>query len=295
MSVAPNRFRREKGPPAHLAGKKIVVSFSGGKTSAYMVKRMLDAGLDILPIYANTGQEHDETLDFIHLCDKTWGLNLVWVEAVFNLTKGKGVRHKIVSYETAVRASDPIKGTPFAMLMEKNGIVTVATPKCSDRLKGMPIYDWKRDHGLLDAPHAIGIRWDEMDRFRPGFIYPLASWWPTTKEDVEAFWETQPFTLNLKPHQGNCMWCFKKSDGKLERIAEETPEAFRFPRWVEKKYGTEMPMFRKGRTVADIFAKRRPDADDSDGANKGHMGCGETCEPFFTPLMMRVSAKRKKE
>ena len=60
----------------------LFVSFSGGRTSAYMcwwlLKNKSDE-YDFIFVFANTGQEHEKTLEFVNECDKRFGLNLVWL------------------------------------------------------------------------------------------------------------------------------------------------------------------------------------------------------------------------
>jgi guanylate kinase len=91
---------------------------------------------------------------------------------------------------------------------------------------------------------ALGIRVDEIDRINPkrkelGIIYPLAQseYKPMTKKQVNFFWEMQPFRLELKGYEGNCITCYKKSNNKLYQIAQENPEAFEFFAKMEEKYG----------------------------------------------------------
>ena len=65
--------------------KKLTVSFSGGRTSAYMcyiLQTQYADKYDIQYVFANTGQEHENTLKFVDQCDKAFNLNLTWVEAV---------------------------------------------------------------------------------------------------------------------------------------------------------------------------------------------------------------------
>ncbi|PZU59862.1 MAG: hypothetical protein DI547_05130 [Sphingobium sp.] len=62
-----------------------LVSFSGGRTSAYMLHQVLCAHGGILPGYvivafANTGRELEETLRFVHECSVRWGVYIHWVE-----------------------------------------------------------------------------------------------------------------------------------------------------------------------------------------------------------------------
>lgn len=64
---------------------KTLVCFSGGRTSAFMSKMIKESGIaDCVYVFANTGQERNETLDFVNQCDQRFGLGVVWVEAVVN-------------------------------------------------------------------------------------------------------------------------------------------------------------------------------------------------------------------
>jgi len=45
------------------------------------------------------------------------------------------------------------------------------------------------------------------------------------KMDVLAFWDSQPFNLNLPDDRyGNCVGCFLKGRRKLAAVARDTPE-----------------------------------------------------------------------
>ena len=61
-----------------------VISFSGGRTSAYMLKSIVDAYGGHLPdgiwvAFANTGMERHETLDFVDICSRAWGVEIFWL------------------------------------------------------------------------------------------------------------------------------------------------------------------------------------------------------------------------
>ena len=60
------------------------ISFSGGRTSAYMLWRILQAnhGLpsDVMVCFANTGKEMEATLRFVHECASRWRVAVHWVE-----------------------------------------------------------------------------------------------------------------------------------------------------------------------------------------------------------------------
>ena len=53
-----------------------VVSFSGGRTSAYMLRQVLDNNddlSDLVVTFAITGREHPATLEFVRECGERWG------------------------------------------------------------------------------------------------------------------------------------------------------------------------------------------------------------------------------
>ena len=62
-----------------------LISFSGGRTSAYMLKKIIDAyngklPKDIVVCFANTGKEMEETLEFVHECENRWNIKIHWLE-----------------------------------------------------------------------------------------------------------------------------------------------------------------------------------------------------------------------
>ncbi len=224
--------------------KRLLVSFSGGETSAFMSQwlwRHKRAEYDMAFVFANTGQENEETLDFVQQCSEVFGFKVVWVEAVVDPESGKGTRHRIVDHATASR-----NGEPFEAVIAKYGIPNTATPHCTRELKERPITSYARSIWGADYETAIGIRQDEFDRINEKhktkrIIYPLIKDVPMTKQKVNFWWSQQPFRLRLKGYQGNCMVCWKKSKPKLLTIAKERPEAFDWVRRMEAKYGEFVP------------------------------------------------------
>ena len=259
---------------------------------------------DIAITFANTGSEHENTLKFVDQCDKHFGWNVVWIEAVVNPERGKGIRHKVVTYETAARDGEPLEAD-FA----KHGLPGPGWLHCTRDTKELPIKDYLKSLGWKWGEFwiAIGIRSDEMDRVSQNreklkFVYPLvdAGW---TKEDVKAECMSWPFDLDLKgEHYGNCTWCWKKSLRKHMTLALESPEVFDFPRRMEEKYShittTNNPnmsrqMFRKNMTTVDIIEMARTtdfepyvDIDQSQLFSQANYdvfldtgsACGESCE-----------------
>lgn len=284
--------------------KQLSVSFSGGRTSAYMAKWLIDNKrdeYDLSFIFANTGLEHEKTLEFVNECDKRWGLNLLWVEAVVHHGERKGSTHKVVTYETASR-----NGGPFKSVVEKYGIANPDFPHCNRELKLNPMYSWAKSK--FNKPlWAIGIRVDEIDRMNSnaeklGLHYPLISMNPTTKAEVRHWWAEQDFDLEIPEHLGNCVTCWKKSDRKLMTIAKHEPERFDFMKRMEKEHGLSgapiyddsgkqvaRKWFRNYKTCDDIIASSKnpfvefvdymPELQYSMYLDVGG-GCGESCEAF---------------
>jgi hypothetical protein len=218
---------------------RLFVSFSGGRTSGYMAKRLKDEYADtyeLVFVFANTGEEHEKTLIFVDRCDKEFGLNVVWVEAVTHHGERIGCTHKVVTFETAAR-----NGEPFEDMIRKYGIPNKAYPHCTRELKANAMRSYAASIGWETGTFkfAVGIRADEPARLSevPDRVYPLAHWFPITKRGVLQWWSRQTFDLGLEAHQGNCKWCWKKSLKKHGMLVRESPEVFDFPAQMERLYG----------------------------------------------------------
>lgn len=254
--------------------KKLLVSFSGGETSAYMAvwlwQNMRDE-YDIIFVFANTGFENEETLVFIKRFSEHFNIPIVWVEAVINPINRKGTTHKVVDFYTANR-----DGSPFEAMAAKYGLPNSEAPHCTRELKEYPIKSYARSLGWKKYYTAIGIREDEPKRVNKNahkkrLLYPLVHLRPMTKAKINFWWSQQPFRLELKGYQGNCVTCWKKSDNKLYQIAKENEKAFLFFTKLELRYDKFVPesrllkmkergeivklpirMFRKERTAEQI-------------------------------------------
>lgn len=271
---------------------RLFVSFSGGKTSGYMsewIKRTMGETHELLFVFANTGQEHEETLRFVRRCDEAFGLGVVWVEADVQFGARASTKHRVVAFETASRS-----GLPFEQVIQKYGIPNPSYPHCTRELKLNPMYSYvnsvwpERDYHV-----AVGLRADELRRRRGDaalarIVYPLMDQHPVDKTDVNAWWAQQPFNLNLSERQGNCVWCWKKSDRKHLLNLVDDPASYEFPGRMEQIYSDAgagnggRVFFRGNRSTQDLVALSRivlPDdrmgsRDDEDG------GCSESCEAF---------------
>lgn len=222
--------------------KGLFISFSGGETSGFMAQWLLSNRAheydEVVCIFANTGQENEETLRFVKQCDEAFGLNVVWVEA--EVQAGRvGTKHRVVDFNSADRL-----GYVFESVIQKYGIPNQAYPHCTRELKLAPMLSYISSLGWKkgDYDTAVGIRADEIDRIAADakqrkLIYPLITDIEMTKPRVNAWWAKQPFRLNLKGYQGNCKWCWKKSMRKHLTLMSENPEYYNFPEAMESKHG----------------------------------------------------------
>jgi len=270
---------------------RLAISFSGGRSSAVMLKTCLErfaSSHEILITFCNTGCEHEDTLRFVNDVDKRWAAGRVeWIEAVIN-GPGVGPTARRVTYETASR-----NGEPFEAFIAKHGIPCRTHPQCTSRLKEEPMLWWRKQHGWNPGTYdtAIGIRADEVDRMsakakEKRLIYPLVrdGW---TKDSVRSYMQQFDWDLRLPSEAyGNCKWCWKKSDRKLMTLAIEDVSVFDFPREMERKYPESGRKFFRGRrTVGDIvaaansmqFTHYRDSLLAVDELDVGG-GCGESCE-----------------
>ncbi len=207
--------------------ENILVAFSGGRTSAFMchfLKENMNHLYNLKFVYANTGLEHEKTLEFVNNVDKYLALDLVWIEANIDQEKGKGTSYNITNYKNAVRDN-----TLFIDLCKKYGLPNQTYIHCTRELKNQPMLKYAKDVFKNETfRQALGIRADEIKRVKISndFIYPLQNIINITKQDILEFWKKQPFDLEIEEHYGNCVTCYKKSDKKLKMIADKNPHYF---------------------------------------------------------------------
>ena len=219
--------------PYALPDGNVQIAFSGGRTSAYMLHHILEANGGLPDrcnvVFANTGREMPETLDFVQECSDRWSVPIAWVE--FERSGEAGARFRQVSHNSAAR-----NGEPFVdLIRQKKFLPNQAARFCTGDLKVKPTRDYLRSIGWDYWLSAVGIRADEAGRVdrtpqreRWQRWYPLADA-GVSKRDVMAFWQRQPFDLRLsniggKTPLGNCDGCFLKSEANIAALARDYPE-----------------------------------------------------------------------
>lgn len=210
-----------------------VISFSGGRTSAYMLRRELDKNGGVLPegtlvSFANTGREMPATLDFVAQCESEWGVHINWLE--YRWAPG-GPSFEVVNHNSASR-----NGEPFEMLLRSKSMLPNPVSRfCTTELKIMTQKRFLISLGWRHWISLVGLRADEPKRVERALdrertkkdrwhnACPLADDGITVK-DVNAFWRKQPFDLELSgAWEGNCDGCFLKSRASIERMFLEHP------------------------------------------------------------------------
>ena len=210
------------------------ISFSGGRTSAYMLWRVLQSGGGQLPseavvCFANTGKEDEATLRFVQDCSEQWNVPITWLE--FRNTKSK---FEIVDFDSASRNGEPFE----ALIRKRNYLPNPVARFCTVELKVRTIHRYLKTIGWTEWDSMLGIRADEQRRLakignqdygkHEEKCAPLGQV-GVTKEDVGAFWRSQPFDLGLPNKNGvtmhgNCELCFLKGGAQVLSLIAEKPE-----------------------------------------------------------------------
>lgn len=210
----------------------VQIAFSGGRTSAYMLHKILEAngGLPdrVQVCFQNTGREMPQTLDFVQECGARWGVRIVWLEYLSDAPHFETVSHNSASRN----------GEPFEKLIRKRKYLPNQQARfCTIELKIRTAKRYLMSLGWTEWTNAIGIRADEPRRIRPEDDKGKDRWFTwqplnragVTKRDVAAFWKRQPFDLRLPNVKGNaalgnCDGCFLKSEATLAMLARDYPE-----------------------------------------------------------------------
>jgi 3'-phosphoadenosine 5'-phosphosulfate sulfotransferase (PAPS reductase)/FAD synthetase len=131
------------------------ISFSGGRTSAYMLWRVLQSngGLpdEAKVCFANTGKEDEATLRFVRDCQEHWQVPIKWVE--YADADEPSERFRVVGFETASRDGEPFE----AAIRRKNYLPNPVTRFCTVELKIRTMHRYLRSRGWADG--GGGIRW----------------------------------------------------------------------------------------------------------------------------------------
>ena len=231
---------------------KTVLSFSGGRTSAYMLRQVLDHNedlSDLLVLFANTGKEHPATLEFVRECAERWAVPITWLEY-----RDDDQGFAVVDFDNCSRNDEPFE----AVIRKRKYLPNPVTRFCTIDLKIRIIHKYLRSLGLSTEEEPVdmmtGIRADEPRRVvkirnrgstseskYATMIMPLADA-GTGVQDVTEFWAAQPFdlkltTVNGRTLEGNCDLCFLKPLNQVYSIIAS--DRSRGDWWARQERSTE--------------------------------------------------------
>ena len=243
--------------PYKLPDGNVLLSISGGRTSGFMLHKILQTNPDYREkckiVFCNTGREMPETLDFVQDMSIHWGVEFVWLE--YNRRGGK-VTFDIVNHNTASR-----DGEPFETLLKFKGYNPNAVARfCTQELKVRTIKRYLLSIGWEHWTSAIGIRADEGQRVKTKRTRERwKNWYPlnsagVVKKDIMEFWNAQPFDLALYGRngvtpKGNCDGCFLKSEATLAMMWREHPDRME---WWSRMEDLAGGSFHKSRTFKEL-------------------------------------------
>lgn len=258
----------------YLLDPPAVVSFSGGRTSGYMLWHILQAFGGKLPddvkvVFCNTGKERSETLDFVERCSIEWDVPVTWLEYRRDESKPLIIPSQFgqpaigqhdfrqVNYATASRDGEPflqlvsVKADYRLAAKDKGPVLpNVRQRWCTGEMKERTKERYFLSLGwpVEDATDAVGFRFDEPVRHAKILEHTPQSWgcgqpydplWHAgvTKPAVEYWWRQQSFDLQITSNEGNCDLCFLKAKWKKINILRDRPDLAQF--WIELEAQTE--------------------------------------------------------
>jgi 3'-phosphoadenosine 5'-phosphosulfate sulfotransferase (PAPS reductase)/FAD synthetase len=220
------------------------ISFSGGRTSAYMLWRVLQSngGLprEAIVCFANTGKEDEATLEFVRECERRWGVGITWLEYA------PGPAARVVDFESAARNGEPFE----AVIAQRGGYLPNRVARyCSSELKTRTMHRYLKSIGWTEWDTFIGIRADEPRRVAKFRANPHPEYkgeevhMPLAVTNVSAFevgkfWKASDFDLELpnidgKTMHGNCDLCYLKPAAQVLSLITEKPS--RATWWIQRE------------------------------------------------------------
>lgn len=177
---------------------KKVVSFSGGRTSAYLCHLMIEKfgreNVDF--VFMDTGAEHPKTYEFIRKVDEHLCLNLAWIRTMYSEELGGGsgfeivvpkkfsIKEPVASIKSLIlswcnrnaKSDVGFNLKSFKNMINKYGVPYIGGMFCNDRMKLVP-YKKYCDfvYGKGGYETWLGIRHDEPKRILGESVHKILS------------------------------------------------------------------------------------------------------------------------
>lgn len=268
--------------PYLLPEGNVQIAFSGGRTSAYMLYQIIAANgaipENVVVTFQNTGLEMEQTLRFVEECGRRWSVSIVWLEyaprrallpAEHDLVAAHfGAAYAAIFADWWARSMNPAgfnqvshnscarNGEPFlALILLRKFLPNQNSRFCTVELKVRTAKRYLMSLGWLEWVNCVGLRADEPRRIKPEGVKFKDRWmvWQplnnagVTKRHVAAFWQAQPFDLELPNVNGNC-WlgncngCFLKSEANVAAFTRDFPTLARWWECAESLIRSMWPM-----------------------------------------------------
>ena len=269
---------------------KNIVSFSGGRSSAYMVYQLMRSHPDTDFIFMDTGAEHPKTYEFIKNIVEHWGIKLTCLRVVVNPELGQANSYREITLDELTQDLQPFRDVCY-----KYGLPYLGGAFCTRTMKLEPFTRYCNDkYGKRNYVTWLGIRADEPKRLKPKDGYKfLAEISDFDKQDIINWWKRQPFDLEIPEHLGNCVFCIKKSISKIalatrdeHKMAQNFINLIDDPniRVVEREQQANKIMYRGGHSLVSIIAMyQRYSREEIANTIRGNRAfdsgsCSESCE-----------------
>lgn len=250
--------------PFALPTGNIHITLSGGRTSSYLLYRLLEQNGDLPErcrvVFANTGREDPRTLDFVKQIGERWAVTITWVQY-----SPSQPWFEIVNHNSAARAGEPFE----AMIRHKRFTPNGRKRICTEQLKVRAARRMLVASGWKSWTKTLGIRADEPHRHEQDDQPRETIWMPlvaagVTKPVVLDFWRAQPFNLPADV-DSNCRLCFQFGLPQLERQMLETPgddfpdrmEALGFGSFLRYPWSELRALVAAGGDVAELDRRSR--------------------------------------
>lgn len=233
--------------------KNILIAISGGRSSARMAHHIEFSeqykDYNKLYVFANTGQERVETIDFLKNIANYWNIDINVVEAVGSKVMGVGINYKLTDLDNLSMDSEPFE----QVIMHKTkgefkGLPNQSAPYCSENMKAIPSKKFAdKIFGVNNYVTAIGFREEDTPKritmveanMSETRIYPLLTdiYPPVNNIRLNRWWDKQPFKLEIHGDLGNCELCWKKSHKTIVENIKHGARTIEWWRKMERQHG----------------------------------------------------------